>query len=451
MKHIGKKLHIFICLLVLFAALCLTGCLRVAADDLYSLPQMSEQYLRLKEQIDSVLNQGAEYSPPTGGSNRQSVQLKDLDGDGVSEAVVFFSFPAESTLKIYIFKIVEDDYAVADIIEGSGASFESIRYEDMNGDGVMELIVGWQMSATLKYFAIYSIMDFHNALLAMGEYSELTVFDINGDGKMDVVALRLPSQEAGAVAQMLALMEDGEIVSEEARLSGGIEAIVRILTGKLTDGVPAIFVESEGKYDEGSLVTDICAFREGSFTNITLISLSGISEETVRERTVYSADIDFSGFIKVPKPRMLKAQSETAYYAIDWYTFRSSGSSYLALTTYHNNSDEWYLILPFDWRGKVSVKREGIVSGERTVIFSYIAEEGDTEEYIDFLKIYKSYGDIGAERAKLPERILLMTEGTSTYAFELLVPPNSFGLSFDETLIRENFRLIYSDRLAGTG
>ena len=446
MEHFGKKLHI--ALLAIFAAICLAGCLRVTADDLYSLPQMSEQYLRLSEQIESVLNQGAEYSPPTGGSNRQSVQLKDLDGDGRSEVVAFFSFPAESTLKIYIFTMLEEDYTVAEVIEGSGTSFESIRYEDMNGDGMMELIVGWQMSATLKYFSIYSIKDFRSALLAIGEYSELTVFDINGDGKNDVIALRLPSQEAGAVAQMLALMEDGEVVSEEARLSGGIEAIARISTGKLADGVPAIFVESEGKYDEGSLVTDICAFRDGGFSNISLTSLSGISEETVRERTIYSSDVDNSGIIKVPKPRLLRAQSETAYYAIDWYTFRSSGNSYLALTTYHNNSDEWFLILPFDWRGKVSVKREGIVSGERTVIFSYIGE--DDEEYIDFLKIYKSYGDIGAERAKLPGRTLLMTEGTSTYAFELLAPANSFGLSFDEELIKGNFRLIYSDWLSGT-
>jgi len=446
MKTIGKKVYII--LLVVYAAICLTGCLRVTADELYSLPQMSEQYVRLKNQIDSVLGQGAEFSPPTGGSNRQSVQLKDLDGDGISEVLAFFSFPAESTLKIYVFTMTEGDYVVAEIIEGSGAGFESVRYEDMNGDGVTEVIVGWQISATLKYFSIYSIKDFRSALLAIGEYSELTVFDINGDDKKDVIALRLPSQETGAVAQMLALMEDGEIVSQEARLSGGIEAIARILTGKLADGVPAIFVESEGKYDGGSLLTDVCAFQDGSFTNILLTGMSGISEETVRARTIYSSDIDNSGVIKIPKPRLLKAQSETAYYAIDWYTFSSSGDSYLALTTYHNNSDEWYLILPFDWRGKVSVRREDVVSGERTVIFSYIEE--DTEEYKDFMKIHKSYGDIGAARAKLPGRTLLATEGTSSYSFELLVPPNSFNLTFDEALIRENFRLIYSDWLAGT-
>ena len=442
MMQILKKSAVL--LIILLAVFSVAGCLRVSADDLYSLPQVSEEYLRLQAQINSVLSQGAEFSPPTSGPNRQAVQLKDINGDGINEVLAFFSFPGESTLDIYIFRMTDGDYSVADVIEGSGTAIESVRYVDMDGDGIMEIITGWQMSATLKYFSIYSTRDFHNVMLATEEYSELTVFDLSGDGNEDIVAIRLPTPESGAVAQLFTLMADGEIIMSEARLSSGIEAIARVLTGKLADGVPAVFVESEGRYDEGSLVTDICAFQNDSFTNISLNGPSGYSEETVRARTIYSSDIDNSGFAKVPIPRQLKAQAETVYYAIDWYAFSSRGNSQLALTTYHNNSDEWYLILPMDWRGKVSVRRGDVVSGERTVIFSYIVD-GDAGQYEDFLKIYRLTGDVGVSRASLPGRTLLMTEGTSTYAFELLAPPNSFGLTFSETLIRENFRLIYAD------
>jgi hypothetical protein len=147
-------------------------------------------------------------------------------------------------------------------------------------------------------------------------------------------------------------------------------------------------------------------------------------------------------------PRRLQAQSETEYYAIDWYAFDNKGAGNLVLTTYHNDSDEWYLILPFDWHGKVSVRREDAVSGERTVIFSYIADADGP--YKDFLKIYKLYGDKGEARAHLPGRTLLVSEGAAVYAFELLEARNSFGLTFDAQLIRDNFRLIYSDWLAGT-
>ena len=217
----------------------------------------------------------------------------------------------------------------------------------------------------------------------------------------------------------------------------------------LISGIPAISVESEGKFDSGSLVTDICIYQDGGLSNISCKGAAGISEDTVRARIprIQSSDINKDGIIKVPIPRLLKAQSETDYYAIDWYSFDRQGESILALTTYHNDFDEWYLILPFDWRGKVSVRREDAVSGERTVIFSFIP--GNDEPYEDFLKIYKLYGDKGEVRAELPGRTKLTSEGASVYAFELLAEPNSFGLTFDEPLIRENFRLIYSDWLAG--
>ena len=445
---IWTRKRLLLPLLAVLAILCLSGCLRITVDDLYSLPRVSEEYLKLQQHIDSVLSLGAEFSPPVGGQYRQAVQLVDLNGSGRNEVIAFFSSPSENALKIYIFQMVDGDYTVAEIIEGGGTAFESVRYADMDGDGVMEIIVGWQMGAALKHFSIYSIKDFHSVLLAEAEYTSLTVLDINEDGNKDVVAIRLPTQEFGAVAELFTLMPDGEIVKEEARLSNGVETISRVLTGKLLDSVPAIFIDSEGKFDEGALVTDICAIRDGSFTNISMKGPSGISEETIRIRNYHSSDISDDGIIKTPLPRLLKAQSETPYYAIDWYAFNSQGLSRLVLTTYHNTFDEWYLVLPLDWRGKVSIRRDDGVAGERTVIFSYIA--GDEGPYEDFLKIYKLSGDRGEERAKLPGRVKLLSEGAAVYAFELLALPNSYGLTFNETLITKNFRLIYSDWLTGT-
>jgi len=427
----------------------LTGCLRITADELYSLPEVSEEYLRLQAHINVLLNQGAEFAPPTRGPNRQAVQLVDLNGTGTSEVIAFFAIPGESVLRVYIFELIDGDYTVVETIEGVGTEIESVRYVDMDGDGVVELIIGWQMGPALRYMSIYSISNFHSELLVSGvEYSEIAVYDIAGDGTDDVVVFRMPTHDAGAVAELYSLMQDGEPIRQQARLSNGIESISRILTGRLIDGSPAIVVDSEGAFENGSLVTDIFAMHMDNFTNVSLVTDSGISESTIRHR-MSSSDINKDGIIKVPMLRLLIAQSETEYFAIDWYAFRSSGFSNLALTTYHNNFDEWFLILPFDWREKVSVRREDAVPGERTIIFSYFADPEGPHE--DFLKIYKLSGDNAEERAISGERIKLMTEGTSTYAFELVAPPNSFGITFNETLIANNFRLLYSDWLTGSG
>ena len=445
----SQKKKIIIAFLVVAAVVLLTGCLRITADELYSLPEVSEEYLRLRAHINVLLNQGAEFAPPTRGPNRQSVQLVDLNGTGTNEVIAFFSDPGESALMIYIFEFFDGDYTVVDIIQGVGTEIESVRYVDMDGDGVKEIVVGWQMGSALRYMSIYSMSGFHNQeIVGPVEYTEISVFDITGNGTEDVIVLRMPTQETGAVAEVYSLMQDGEIVREETRLSNGIESISRILTGRLIDDTPAVFIDSEGTFENGSLVTDVLAISEESFSNISLVTESGLSESTVRHR-MSSSDINKDGIIKVPTLRLLMAQSETEYFAIDWYAFRNTGYSSLALTTYHNNFDEWFLILPFDWREKVSVRREDAVPGERTIIFSYF--ENPDEQHEDFLKIYKLSGENAEERASSGDRVFLMTEGTSSYAFELVAPPDSFGLTFNEELIISNFRLLYSEWLTGSG
>ena len=449
MEH--RRKAIIAVVLAAVTATLISGCLRIVADDLYMLPQISEEHQRLQGHLDQILFDGAEFSAPRSGQHRQSIQLRDLDGDGIDEVLAFFSVTSDSKLKIYIFQMTDGDYVIAEIIEGVGTAFDSIRYVDMDGDGIDEIVVGWQMGDALRYMTIYSVKDFHSVLLAGEEYFILTEHDLDGDGTGEIITVRLPSQESGAVAEVFILMPDGEIVQSEARLSNGIETIARVLPGRLIDGVPAIFIESEGKFENGDLITDICVLKNGSFSNISASGPSGISEDTVRETVrmrILSSDINNDGIIKVPMPRLLQAQSETAYYAIDWYSFNSMGFSRLALTTYHNNTDEWFLVLPFDWRGKVSVRREDVVAGERTVIFSYIV--GEDGPYEDFLKVYRITGDAREERARLPGRVFLASEGAAVFAFELLTPANSFGLSFSEVLIEDNFRLIYSDWLAGS-
>jgi hypothetical protein len=83
----------------------LTGCFFKSSDELFSLPLASDSYLALQKQIQSVLAKGAEYAAPLTGINTQPVQLVDIDGDGVEEAVVFFRFGnKEKSLCIYIYR-----------------------------------------------------------------------------------------------------------------------------------------------------------------------------------------------------------------------------------------------------------------------------------------------------------------------------------------------------------
>ena len=104
--HIKKALLVFAAALMILP---LSGCLQ-SAEDLYALPRQSDEYYTLQNQIEAVLDTGAEYSAPVAGDRRQAVQLADLDSDGQKEAIVFLRTQGEKPLKIYIYKKTEAGY-----------------------------------------------------------------------------------------------------------------------------------------------------------------------------------------------------------------------------------------------------------------------------------------------------------------------------------------------------
>ena len=87
MKHTAKKCILLLAGLALAAVL--SGCtfFDSSVEQLFTLPRMAEEYTGLSQQIDSLIDQGYEYASPSGGRNIQSVQMVDLEDDGIQEAL----------------------------------------------------------------------------------------------------------------------------------------------------------------------------------------------------------------------------------------------------------------------------------------------------------------------------------------------------------------------------
>ena len=134
-------------LALLLSVLLLGGCGLRSGNELYSLPKLSGDNYHLQEVIDALRAAGGEYSAPISGSNVQALQMHDLDGDGVQEAVAFFRFSNdEKPLKVYIFKKQPDGkYGEMAVISGEGTGFSSVRYENLVSSAQKELVLTWQL------------------------------------------------------------------------------------------------------------------------------------------------------------------------------------------------------------------------------------------------------------------------------------------------------------------
>ena len=446
MKNLIKKL-LFICVIAVFSAV-LTGCMASSPEELYSLPQSSERYVKIQSKVDQLQSSGLEYAAPTAGTNRQAIQLQDLDGDGTEEALVFFRTEEDGKkpLCIHILKDSAEEFEVAAVIEGDGTSVDSVSYVDMNGDGVLEIVVGWQMTASVKNLAVYSVKDYQPVQLVFSSYSNYTLADMDSDGDTEILLLHTGTSETAGDVTMYMVMDDGEVVSSTAYLSADTERTARVQTGLLADKKKAVFVDSASS---DGVITDIIAFLDGSLVNIT-IDGETMNSNTFRSYSVYCSDINSDGIIEVPEPVQFMTQSDTLYYAINWNKCSGNGDSEVAVTTYHNYSDGWYIILPEQSVEHITIRREDRVSGERAVVFSIITGETDANGnpvLHDFMEIYALSGENREDRAKLSGRFTVARNDEQIFAVWIMSGGEQY---MTREYVNENFRLIHTTWITGT-
>lgn len=428
----------------LIIILTMTGCLNRRMDELFTLPRPSQEYLKLQDAIEEVLATGMVYSAPTGGSNRQSVQLWDFDGNGVSEAVAFFSGTGENPLRLYIFKKNADEvYVPALILEGEGSGFASVDYADLDGDGWLEIIVSRRISTELRMLRVYSVRDFLPTPLAAADYSEYIVADLIGSGKSQLYILRYDGDEITGNVEMMTFSADGETESVTASLSSGIEDLSQIRCGRLQRGRQALFVD--GTLPGGGVITDILVAEAGSLRNITRDAETGTSLDTIRDQSFYSKDIDGDGVTEVPVTRLIGESGDNSVRVVDWMCFDADGHAYFRLTTYHNRSDGWYFILPEEWAKNVAIRRDDRIPGERTVIFSVPANGVLT----DVLAIYSLTGENREGKSVRDGRTPLQTEDEVIYACKLLPGAEKLSNAPDMAYVRSSFKLIYYEWSTG--
>lgn len=439
----------------------LAGCefkLFKSADELYTRPQLPYDYQELESTIKTVKSSltqngmSAEDLTPLSGSNPSAVQLLDLDGDGKNEAAAAFFRVATTDdsnskpLQIYIFRRgAGSSYEIAYNMGGEGNNIDSIYYEDLDGDGRKEVIVGWQLTTRVSVLSVYALGQAEPAELIHATYNEsYALVDLNGDGYKEVsVIQRDDSGENLSRVEYYTYQEGVLTMTSSAQLSQNVLDVVAVRGGLLADGVPALYVTSSC---EGGQVTDIFVCRDGILTNITMNPESRLSNDTLRDYTEVSAtDINRDGVLEIPVALALpkvSADSAITYRIIYWRQFSSDGTASVACLTYHSvdSSDSgWYLVLPNEWDGQIMVERDDseYYRGERAVVFYYRNSGNGSPQR--FLTIYKLTGSNRNARAALGDREMLWTDDeTVIYAAEFTEDGWDCGLNMDQLKARFN-------------
>ena len=462
--------------------LVLSGCFFRSPEELYQSPERSADYENLTQKIREVKDKLAqEYGVPEvddtsviSGDNTALIQLQDMDGDGLREtAVTFFRVSgAEKPQKIYFFTKGNDDtYTVSGMLEGDGSAIYKVDYVDLDGSGVKEVVVSWQMSTGAYLLGVYSLEgpmsrsrlqsanlaadagknntasmqkeDLRGTELMTTAYGDYILSDIDQDTRTEVAVVRIDPSPTGSGVDVYGWKENTFQKLDSAPLSAGVVSVGRGgVEQNFINGDPparALYVSTE--LSDGSRVVDVIAYQDGKLTNISLDPTTGASCEVLsRYVDLEPSDVNRDGVLELPKPSPLPGQEDSTaadYWLIDWYQYDSSGRRNEVCTTYHNVTDGWYLMIPDSWKHAITISRYDAISGQRAVIFYHL--EGDSDPS-PFLVIYKFTSQ--TNRANTSNRFILREEEDAVYAASFY--NSSWDCGLDQTELVSAFQLIQS-------
>lgn len=391
----------------------LSGCSGLSYGELYCLPQATEDYYDLQDALSEVLEDGYNYLAPASGARQEPVQLTDLDGDGVDEAVAFFRSATDGAVKVYIFSKEEEVYHPAAVLDGAGSAVAAVEYADLDGQGDLELIITYQVSESVtQALQAYRYSGGEATGMLSAGCGRYELADLDSDGAQELLCLTGSGADAGATVEYYGVRDGALLCLGTIQLGVSYDDLQEIAQGQLSDGTPCVVFSGLGA--EGQLSMDVCTAADGFGTVVPDEEI--LQSDPIRANYVYPEDLDGDGVLELPHTRQLSPydSGSSAQWVIDWYALDAGGGAERVYTTYQSFEEGWYLVLPEAW-DSITVKAADESVTVSTVGFYHIIG-GEKQE---LLTIYTLHGSGRSSYAEEKGLTILYSDSATIYAVSL--------------------------------
>lgn len=355
MKGLFRRvLAVFAVLLLLF----LVGCDSVELnEELLSPPRPQGELYEVQQALYKTAPAGMKLRYPQKGQYRSAVTSFDIDGDGKNEAIAFFETENENVSKMHLSVIykTEDGWVATKDLSVMASGVERLSFEDLDGDGRQEIIVGWSVySGVDKQLAVYSFSGETLSHLMLEKYTEYITCDLNTDQKKEIFLINQQTAEKKADAHLYG-MQNGEMTEiSGCRSDGGVTGYLQIKEEKLLGGRAAILIDaSRGS----SIITEVFFLENGALLNPLFDSASGKTLITERQG-IEATDINGDGITDIPVTEIMpgyeSAEESGRIYITRWCSFDGKQLN-ITTSAVMNYQDGYYFTLPKNLDGKITV------------------------------------------------------------------------------------------------
>lgn len=396
--------------------LLLGGCSLATGDGLLLLPKVPAEYVQLQQQLDAILANGASYAVAQTGTNRQAVQLVDLDGDGDEEALAFFRTDS-GAYQVYAFRQEAEGYHSLGMAEGYGTALRAVYYPRLS-DGSSGLAMCWGFDEGGSYgMTVYGFGQHGMAVLLDIHYGDVTIRDIDGDGAEEL-AFAVRDNVTGLYSARVYQHRAGQYrILYEVPMCLEVRSVANMQFGTVEDDLLGLYVDSHST--AGGYVTDLICYDGQAAANRTIDQASGSGSKTWRPTSVFCTDINGDGRVDVPishifpyEPNEVEARAR-----LDWYNFDREGAERQVGSTLHAVSENWYLDWPEKWGDQVRVAK-GSGAGLSKTVFSL---QKNGEDPAEVLTLWMFSGDDREQAAAIYKKLSSLT-ATAAGIYHYSVP-----------------------------
>ena len=353
---------------VVMIALLFNGCSLSlkAPETLMSPPKLTGGYQDLQDIFETEVGSNAALIAPANGDHKSAFIIDDFNTDSKEEAMVFYSVKeTEETVSIGIFQKENEEWKYIKSITGPGSSIDTVVIEDMNGDSVKEVIIGWNLSTYNKQVSIYE-PDFSlpSAFTNLGsyQYNLLEMIDVDSDGSKELFFVNLDTTgiAPSATANVFKIDDNKRAINELStiKIDGNVSGYNQIIISD--DG----YIYVDAFKNEHDMITEIIRWNKSAKTLEAPLFDSETQSTTAtwRSHRISVEDMDNDGKLEVPvgvevigstQVKSGVLQEESIYY-VKWCSFEN-GKLKAEKYCLYNTAEGYSLNIPSSWVGKITI------------------------------------------------------------------------------------------------
>lgn len=371
-SNLNKLTAVFMAAAMMFLV---SGCSAVpsSAKSLMTPPSYSQDQQAIVSLLKS--DEGhTDFAYPNSGEYRSAVIMRDITGDGVSEALGFIHNSKGITIK-FMEKHGEGNWEIMEEYDNNSSQIDRVLFGDVNGDGADDVIVGWGSPDSMTAKAAVYIYDNEKVKeFYLGRaYNAITVTDLDNDKVNEIFTATIYSQPKedlleinDAEARLYTMESNYPNLKFCTELSKSIVKYTTVTVGKVADNKEAVVLEGiDADFNGYSQVVCLNVEKSNLITPMStgqmIKKYDNFSRPPVMETS--SRDIDGDGILEFPMVRMTAGHSKnislhSTAYLITWVKLEPFYGSREVRYTFEDYKYGFRIDIPKEYKDNVVVYRD---------------------------------------------------------------------------------------------